>query len=128
MSVFPVLYLEETMSDNTTDWRLCVRYGGDDTYEVYGSRWDGNSSQFRFRFLSRQSLFTFLTTVICKESNVSLTLYNVDRSDMLKENFVSYYESYNTNDELVGYDNLSFKEYRSDLMKYLLVLRDSRSF
>jgi hypothetical protein len=123
-----VLYIEEKMSDKKEDWRVCIRYGGGDTYLLYGNRWNGNSSNFRMEFLSRESVFKFLSLVICQESTLDITLYNVNYSDINKENFSSYYESYDTNNELVGYDNLTFKEFNSDLMNCLQVLRDSRCY
>ena len=32
----PVLYIEETLDDLRKDWHMCIRYGGNDTYVVYG--------------------------------------------------------------------------------------------
>lgn len=124
----PVLYIEEVLSDKTLDWRACVRYQGYDTYVLYGVRWNGKTPQFRMQFLSRKSVFSFLNGVVSKDSKVNLTLYNVERSQLLMDNFDAYYNSYNVNNELVGYDDLTYDEYSDMLTDYLLVLRDSRPF
>jgi hypothetical protein len=107
---------------------VCIRYGDGDTYLLYANRWKGNSSNFRMKFLSRRSVFKFLSLVIATDSTLNITLYNVDYSDIAKDNFASYYESYDNNNELVGYDELNFKEFSSNLMNYLQVLRDCRCY
>lgn len=119
-----VFYVEETLADGDLDWRACVTYEGLDTYTLYGTR-DG-INQFQIDFLSRESLARFLTTAVAETSKLDVTLYTVDETQMNFNNFSCYYESYTTNNELYGYDNLSFQEYSSTLRSNLMILRDAR--
>ena len=119
-----VFYVEETLADGDLDWRACVTYEGLDTYTLYGTR-DGRN-QFQIEFLSRESLARFLTTAVAETSKLDITLYTVDETQMNFNNFSCYYESYTTNNELYGYDNLSFQDYSSTLRSNLMILRDAR--
>lgn len=121
-----VFYVEETLSDGDLDWRACVRYNGNDTYTLYGTR--NEKHQFRMDFLSRESLARFLTTAVDQASKLNTTLYVVDESQMNFDNFSCYYESYNSNNELYGYDSLTYSEYTSSLRDILMTLRDARLY
>jgi hypothetical protein len=122
----PVLYLEETLDDSFKDWHFCIRYNGNDSYMLYGYRFN-NKQDFstRMLFLSRSSLVRFLHSAVdVGSSNVDMTMYFVDDDDINNDTFDSYYEAYRLNNELFGYDSYSFTE--SGLMDLLTILRDSR--
>jgi hypothetical protein len=121
-----VFYVEETLSDGSQDWRVCVTYDGLDTYNLYGTR-DGNN-QLRMEFLSRESLARFLTTSVDETSKLNVTLYTVDETQLNFDNFSCYYEAYSSKNELYGYDNLTYNEYSSSVRDNLMILRDARLF
>jgi hypothetical protein len=121
-----VFYVEETLEDGNLDLRACVTYDGLDTYSLYSTR--DSKHQFRLEFLSRESLACFLTNSVDETSKLNVTLYTVDESQMNFNNFSCYYESYNFENELYGYDNLTYKEYSSSVRNNLMILRDARLY
>lgn len=122
----PVLYLEETLDDFDKDWHFCIRYNGNDSYMLYGYRFNNKQDFYtRMLFLSRSSLVRFLQSAVDIESStVDMTMYFVDEKLINNDKFDSYYEAYQFNNELFGYDNYSFTE--SGLMDLLSILRDVR--
>jgi len=123
----PVLYLEETLDDSMKDWHFCIRYNGNDSYVLYGYRYNNKLDFYtRMLFLTRVSLVRFLQSAIDRDnSTVDMTMYFVDQDDVCNnDNFDTYYESYHFSNELFGYDDYSFTENR--LMDLLSILRDVR--
>jgi len=124
--MIPVLYIEETRDDSTKDWHFCIRYGGNDTYVVYGYRLNyGRDFYTKVLFLDRSSLSDFLRSSCCEEtSQIDTTLYFVDESDVTNDHFESYYQLYQYNNEMYGYDDSNFTH--DAVMKHLKILRDMR--
>lgn len=121
----PVLYIEETRDDSTKDWHFCIRYNRNDTYVVYGYRYNYKQDFYsKMTFLSRTSLVNFLKNACCTEtSKMDLTMYFVDKNKV-SDNFDSYYYSYNFKNELFGYDDTKLEDEK--LMDMLAILRDMR--
>lgn len=126
--MIPVLYIEETRDDSQKDWHFCIRYGGDDTYVVYGYRFNyGKDFYTKMTFYDRSTLSDFLRTACCDEtSRIDSTLYFVNESDIAIDHFDSYYNLYDYTNELFGYDNCTFND--ETVMKYLKFLRDMRMY
>lgn len=121
---FPVLYIEETLDDSKKDWHFCITYNYNDTYVVYGYRYNyKNDFYTKMMFLSRSAVVTFLRNACCTESStMDITMYFSD--DSVEDNFEGVYGAYRYNNELFGYDNHSFTE--ESLMDFLKILRDLR--
>ena len=124
--MIPVLYIEENRDDSNKDWHFCILYGGNDTYVVYGYRFNyGQDFYTKMTFLSRSTLTDFLRNAFCVEtSKMDVTLYFVNENDVTMDHFESYYNLYQYNNELFGYDDSSFTH--QNVMTYLKVLRDMR--
>jgi hypothetical protein len=122
----PVLYIEETLDDSRKDWHLCIRYGGDDTYVVYGYRYNCNNDFYtKMLFLNRHSLVKFLlSSCDISASKMDATMYFVNQNQLENDDFESYYTAYRFNNELFGYDRCSYTE--KQLMDWLQILRDVR--
>lgn len=124
--MIPILYIEETRDDSTKDWHFCIRYAGNDTYLVYGYRFNYEYDFFtKMTFLDRSSLADFLTYSCCvSTSKMDVTLYFVDENLISADNFTTYYNLYNNNNELFSYNQATFT--KESLMKQLKILRDMR--
>lgn len=122
----PVLYIEETRDDNKKDWHLCIRYEGNDTYMVYGYRYNyKNDFYTKMRFLDRKSLVKFLRYSCCVDTcKMDVTMYFVNQNKLDNDDFDSYYNAYQYSNELFGYDDSEYTE--EQLMDWLRILRDVR--
>ena len=121
----PVLYLEQkieqSQSEQVTDWQLCVSYEGWDTYTVYAHR-NSTNQYFSLEFLSRSSLSQFLNRTL--QGTVETSLYLVDVSELHRDNFQNYYCAYSQENQLFEDRGSSWTE--EDFASLLLLLRDMR--
>ena len=131
-NIEPVLYLEQIDRDYV-NWRVYVRYLGNDRYGVYGTRRDKNIPTtnrypyLRMNFLSRSSLSKWISTVLTtKDNRVNLTLLMINMDALISDDFVGYDNVNLRVNELVGYDKTYLTH--QNIMTYLRLLRDHYAF
>lgn len=128
-----ILCIEEKdgiQGPNSVDTRMFIGWNrGVNDFFVRGKRQDINDKEFvpyAFHCECASDLYDFIDFVVGVDENISLTLYNFNNIDEMKDCDMTYEffeDNMDRNYEIVAYDHMQLK--RSTILKCLKMLRNT---